>query len=177
MPASSRNSCVRARKYASASLATMPSSTASPKVSRTGLLRSFGTKDASSSRTSSKAGNGVEVSSKNTSASIMWNSRRRSMPWRGLISLRFEPPICVTPKGRRPRKWRRRNGKSTKMPCAVSGRRKPTRADPGPISVWFMRFMGAAVLHALSPQTGHLGASRASSASIAAAGSASALPS
>ena len=57
------------------------------------------------------------------SSSICSNSRVRKVKFPGVISFRKDFPICPTPKGTFTRAPSTMLLKSTKMPCAVSGRR------------------------------------------------------
>ncbi len=64
------------------------------------------------------------------SISICSNSRERNVKLRGVISLRKLLPIWAIPNGTRTRVLSSTFLKLTKMPCAVSGRKKVTSSSP-----------------------------------------------
>mmetsp|Transcript_15187 Transcript_15187/g.40760 ORF Transcript_15187/g.40760 Transcript_15187/m.40760 type:complete len:285 (-) Transcript_15187:16-870(-) len=120
-----------------------PSSSARRAVSRTVLrvviCAARGYSSSTTSATSAKRECCVCSGCTNHSISACVNSRTRNSPALGEISLRKELPICATPNGSFPPLNASSRAKLTKMPCAVSGRKKPGTFPAGPIVVANMR--------------------------------------
>mmetsp|Transcript_8851 Transcript_8851/g.23247 ORF Transcript_8851/g.23247 Transcript_8851/m.23247 type:complete len:244 (-) Transcript_8851:219-950(-) len=146
IPMRSMKRCVRAMKNASASFATMPFDTASPAViltvSRVVSCWSRGNRLRTTSLTDGKPGWDLSSGCTKCSISACANSRARSSPDFGAISLRKLSPICAHANGSRPPLISSSRLKLTKIPCAVSGRRNPGNIPLGPIVVVNIRLNG-----------------------------------
>ena len=95
------------------------------------------------------------------SISICSNSRVRKMKFPGVISLRNDLPICAIPNGSFLRATVCTSGKSTNIPCAVSGRRyvTPESSSTGPMCVLNIMLNCLGSLNAVPPQFGQTGGS------------------